>query len=104
MDEGQPVALELLQDEPLAAEQARAQPLLEGDTDRDATRRAEERVLLTEDPAAHRAQVEGNDPARVGRGEGDLATARSAIGEHGEEERLAGEHALSRLEQLAEHA
>ena len=52
VDEGEAVAVELLQDEALAAEEAGAELLLEGDADRDALGGAEEGVLLAEHRAA----------------------------------------------------
>ena len=47
-------------------------------------------------------QVERDDLARVGRGEGDAALAGGAgVGEVGHEDRLAGEDAFADREQLA---
>ena len=70
--EGEAVALELLQDEALAAEQAGAELALERDADRDPLGRAEEGVLL----AQHRAAVLRRSSAMmlpgIGRGERDL--------------------------------
>jgi hypothetical protein len=48
VDERQAVALELLQDEALAAEQPGADLLLQGDADLDAAGRAQKRVLLAQ--------------------------------------------------------
>ena len=76
VDEGEAVALELLQDEALAAEEAGAELLLEGDADRDPLRGAEEGVLLAEHLAAVLLEVERDDLAGVGRRERDLLARR----------------------------
>ena len=59
MEERQSVALELLQDEALAAERARTKLLLEGDADGDALGGAEEGVLLTDQRATVLPQIGG---------------------------------------------
>jgi hypothetical protein len=52
VDEGHPVAVELLHDEAFAAEQADADLLLEGDAQRDALGGGQEGVLLADQGAA----------------------------------------------------
>ena len=64
VDEREAVALQPLHDEALAAEQAGADLLLEGDADRDALGGAEERVLLADQLAAERLEVHRQDAAR----------------------------------------
>ena len=76
VDEGEAVALQALHDEALAAEQAGADLLLEGDADRDALGGAEERVLLADQLAAELLEVHRQDAAGVGRGEGDVLRCR----------------------------
>jgi hypothetical protein len=74
----QPVALELLHDEALAAEQAGQDLLLEEDADAHAARGAEEAVLLADDAAAVVRKLHRNHGAGVGRGERDLGLAAAA--------------------------
>ena len=57
--EGQAVALQALHDEALAAEEADAEALLEGDADGHAAGRAEERVLLADHLAPELARSRG---------------------------------------------
>ena len=76
--EAEAVALQLLHDEAFAAEQADADPPLERDADRDAARRAQERVLLTDQRAAQLLQIHRQDLAGIGRGERDLLLAAAA--------------------------
>jgi hypothetical protein len=102
--EGQAVALELLHDEALAAEEAHGQLLLEVQADGHAARRAQERVLLAHQHAAELAQVHGDDLARVGGGERHAGLAGALVGVDRGEQRLAGDQALARAEQLAEQA
>ena len=71
VDEAETVAFEPLHDEAFAAEQADADLPLEGDANRHASRRAEERVLLADELTAERRQIEREDAARVRRGERD---------------------------------
>ena len=84
---------------PFAAEQADADLLLERDADGDALGRAEERVLLADELAAERGQVEGEDLPGVRRGERDLLLSAALVGEDGHEEALTGEQALAGADQ-----
>ena len=59
VDEGQAVALQALQDEALAAEQAGAEALGEGDADAGAQGGAQEGVLLAQQLAARAARLMG---------------------------------------------
>src|SRR6185436_7206041 len=104
VDERQAVAVELLEDEPFTAEEPDAELLLESDADRDALGGAEEGVLLAQHRAAELAQVERDDAARIRRGEGDLLAPTGGVAEDGHEQRLAGEHALAGLHELAHEA
>src|SRR4029079_5766226 len=72
MDEQKTVALQPLENESLAAEEARAEPLRERDTDAHALRRTQERVLLREQLAAELLQMNRDDLARIRRAERDL--------------------------------
>ena len=80
MHEGEPVALELLHDEAFAAEEAGAEFALERDAERDAARGAEERILLAQERAAKRGEIERHDLARIGRGKGDAPLAGRYVG------------------------
>src|SRR5690242_6181784 len=102
--EREPVAVEPLHDEALAAEEADREPLLEPDPERDAARGAEERVLLADQRAAELAQVHREDLAGVRRGECDAALAAALVGVDGREERLAGDEPLAGAEELAEQS
>ncbi len=102
--EGEAVAVEALQDEAFAAEQAGRELLVERDADRDALGGAQERVLLAQHRAAVAAQVERDDAAGIGRRERDVLALAGAVAEHGHEQRLAGEHALAGREQRAHEA
>ena len=104
VDEGPAVALEPLHDEPLAAEEADAELLLEGDADAHALGGREEGVLLGDQLAAELGEVHRDDPPRVGRAEGDAALARRPVLEDGHEERLAGEQPLAGAHQRAHEA
>src|SRR6185369_5329988 len=102
--EREPVAVEPLHDEALAAEEADREALLEPDAERDAARGAEERVLLADQRAAELAQVHREDLAGIRRSERDAALAAAPVDVDGREERLAGDEALAGAEQLAEQA
>ena len=104
VDERQAVAGEPLHDEPLAAEQADADPPLERDPDRDAAGGAEERILLTDQFAAKLLQIHRQDLAGIGRGKRHLLLARALVGEHRHEQAFTGDQALAGAEQRAHHA
>ena len=104
VDEDQAIALELLQDEALAAEETGAQALGEGDADPGAIGCAEERVLLAEQAPADIVQVHRHHAARIGRGKGHVLLALAFVGEVGHEHRLATELALAGAPQLAQQA
>ena len=104
MDEGEPISLQLLQDEPLAAEQPGAQLALERDADRHALGGAQERVLLAQDPVVVGGEIERNDAARIGRREGHVSATPAAVSEHGHEQGLARQHPLAGGEQLVHEA
>jgi hypothetical protein len=74
--EGEAVAVELLHDEALAAEEADRELLLEVDAERDAARGAEEASFwqISVPPSCFRSI--GQDLARVRRGEGDARLPR----------------------------
>ena len=75
MDEGHAVSEESLHDEPFTAEEARTEALLKRDSHLDATRGAEERILLAENLAADLGEVDREDLSRVGGRERDLLAA-----------------------------
>ena len=77
--EAEAVAFELLHDEPFAAEQADAELALEGDADRDALGRAEERVLLADQLPAELLQIHRQDLAGIRRRERDLLLAAARL-------------------------
>src|SRR5690606_11156099 len=104
MHERQAVALELLQDEAFAAEETGAKTLGEADADAGAVRRAEEGVLLADEPATDLAQFDGHHGARIGRGEGDAGLALAGVAEVGHEQRLARQQPLAYAPQLAQYA
>ena len=102
--EAEAVAFQLLHDEAFAAEQTDADSPLERDADRDAARRAQERVLLTDQRAAQLLQIHRQDLARIGRGERDLLLAATAVGEDGHEQALTREQPLAGAENRAHHS
>ena len=102
--ERQPIAFEALHDEALAAEQADADLALEGDPDRHAAGRAQERVLLTNQRAAQLLEIHRQDLAGIRRRERHLLLAGPLIGEDGHEEALAGDETFAGTEQRAHHA
>src|SRR6185436_6150067 len=104
MDEAQAVALEPLHDEPLAAEQADADLPLERDANRDAARRAQERVLLADQLATQLLQIHRQDLSRVRRGERHLLLAAPLVGEHRHEEALTRDEPLPGAKQRAHDA
>ena len=65
--EAEAVALELLHDEALAAEQADANLALERDANRHAARRAEKRILLADQLSTQLLQIHRQDLARIRR-------------------------------------
>ena len=99
MNEGEAVALQSLHDEAFSAEDADADLLLEGDSDRHAAGRTEERVLLADQLAAERAQIHRENLAGVGRGERHALLARALVGEDRHEKAFPGEQALAGAEQ-----
>ncbi len=74
------------QEHALAAEEPGPEPLLEGDTDLRPQGRAEKRILLAGQAATDLRQIEGEDLARVGGGEGNAPLAGGLVGEVGEEQ------------------
>ncbi len=94
--EDEAVALQALHDEALAAEEAdadrfwKAMPM---DTPW-AAHRNESFWQISSPPEL--GEVEGEDAAGVGRGEGHALHARAAVGEDGHEQALAGEQPLAR--------
>src|SRR5690606_26327386 len=104
MHEHPAIALELLHDEALATEQAGEDLALEVDADLHAARAGQEAVLLADQAAAVVGQLHRHHRAGVGRGERDLALARSFVGEHRGEQALAGDHALAGRHQLVHEA
>ena len=104
VDKGEAVALQALEDEAFAAEQADADFFVESDADGGAERGAEEGVLFADDLAAEFRQIERDDLAGIGRGKGEFARLSAAVGEVRHEERLTGEDALADVFQRAEKA
>jgi hypothetical protein len=89
---------DLLQDEPAAAEEARADALLPGDLEGDGFLGDEKRLLAADERLAGPEQ-RGHDRAGKARGEGDMALAPR--GEVGDEERAAAERAREPGEEAA---
>ena len=81
MHERHAVALELLEDEAFAAEEARPQALGEGDADPRSLGRTEECVLLAQQGAAVPGHIDRENLARVRGGEGHTALAAAVVGE-----------------------
>ncbi len=104
LDEHPAVAVELLHDEALAAEQAGHHLALERDADRHALRRGEKAVLLTDQRAAELVEPDRQDRAGGGAGERDARLARSVVREDGGEQALARHQPLARAEQFAHEA
>ena len=100
MKEGQPVALERLHDEALAAEERRPDLALERDADRDSLGAAEERVLLGDEPAAQFVELHRQDLARIGRGERHVLFPAAAVHELRHEQALAGEQPFAGAQHL----
>src|SRR2546426_5131413 len=96
VNKGPSVALKALHDEPLAAEQTHADPLLEGNPDTYTFCRSQKRVLLRNQLAAKFGQMYGNDFPRVRCAEGDVLLLRALVEKHRHEERFAGEQPLPR--------
>src|SRR5690606_13701465 len=104
VDEHPAVALELLHDEPLAAEQAGEDLALEVHAHLHAARAGQEAVLLADDAAAVFVELHRQHGARVRRGEGHPGLAAAGVGEHGGEQAFAGDHALAGRQQLVHQA
>ena len=102
VDEGPPVAFEALHDEALAAEQPtpiffwNAMPI-------DTPLAAHRNASFWQISSPPHPEVDRDDLAGVGRGEGDLS-CRTVVGEHGHEQALAGEQALARAQQRVHQA
>lgn len=95
---------DFLEDEALAAEEADAKLALEGDGNFDAAGGAEEGVLLADEGAGVVGEFDGDDVAGEWCGEGAVGALVAVVGEHGDEEGLAGDGALASLEELAHQA
>ncbi len=105
MNEYHAVATQPLEDEALAAEEARPQLLVEGDTHLGAQCSTQERVLLADQLSVRVVQVDGDDRPRIGRPEGHVLLALPCpVGEVGDEQRLAGDHPLPNAHQLVQEA
>ncbi len=104
VDEDLAVALQPLQDEPLAAEESGSETLLEGDADTGALGRTEKGVFLAKELAAVRGQIHRDDLAGIGRREGDMFLALSLIGEVSHEDGLTRQGSLAHAEQLVQRA
>src|SRR5262249_32912602 len=89
------VAVEPLHDETFAAEETDAHPALKREAKRHTACRAEEALFLTEERAAHLAQMHGNDLARVGRGECHATLALTDVVKDRGEDRLARDEPLA---------
>src|SRR5262249_54164167 len=66
--------------------------------------RAQKRILLRDQLAPDLLEIDGLDLPGVGCGERDLALGLRVVGEHGHEERFAGEQALARAHERAHQA
>ena len=105
MQEGHAVAGQALENEALAAEQPRADAALPGDVELGAHCRAQERIALGDDLAAHLREIHRDDLAGVARCEADLRLAAgTGVGEVGEEQRFARNDAFAGALELAPHA
>lgn len=104
MEEGEAVTLEVLEDKAFTSEEAGAQLAVEGNADLRPEGGAKKSVFLAEDTAAGSGEVDGNNLAGVGRGEGDPPLLRAAIAEVGEEKRLPGKEAFPDTKERPEEA
>ena len=93
--EGESIPFELLKDEAFAAEQPRSDLPLKGDPDRHSLSRAQKGLLLAQDGPALLIEIQRNDAARIGRGEGDTLPGTTRIPEHGHGQRLSRENTFS---------
>jgi len=102
-NEGQAIALQALQNEALATEEAGADTLAETDADPRAVGRAKKGILLADQLAAKPGKVHWHHGTGIGRSKGNPRAALALVGEMGEEQRFAGDHPLAHAPQLAEH-
>ena len=96
------VALELLHDEAFATEEARPQLALKGDAQAHAARCAQKTVALADQLAADIIQVDRQDLAGIGRGEGELSLLARLVLINRGEQRLAGQQPFASADELAE--
>ena len=89
MEERQPVALDALENEPLAAKESGPDTLRKRDRDVRAARRHEERILLRDDRPAPITQIDWTDLAREVRRKRDVLSVIGRVGERGDEEGVA---------------
>src|SRR5690606_33559938 len=97
------VALELLQDQPLAAEQAGSEAPRQGDGDADTLGAGEIGAALAVERPAFGGEVEGADLPRHRRGEAYRPPLAAGVGEERHEEGLARDLAQDRAEETAGH-
>src|SRR5687767_49046 len=102
--ETEAVALELLHDEALAAEQANSEFALKRNPNRHPARGAEKRILLAHEMPAERAQIHRQDLSRIRRSECHLVLILTLVGEGGHEQAFPCQDALAGAEQGAHDA
>ena len=103
MNERLAVALYLLKDESLPAQQAGTQLPVQCDRQLGAESSTEKAVLLHNEIVGQPAEVDGNDSPGIGSREGHPAPHRAPVAEVGEEERLSRQYPRSGLEELVHH-
>src|SRR3569833_3236228 len=94
-------AIDALENEAFAAEEAGADAAGERDRHVRAARRAEERVLLRDDRSAPVAEIDGFDLAREMRQEGNVLTAIAGVRERRNEDRVARQRTKHTSEEAA---
>ena len=104
VDEAQAVSGESLHDEPFPTKQSDTDLALKGDPDRDATGRAEKRILLADQLAAELLEIHREYLAGIRRRERHVLLARAAVRKHRHEEAFTRDQPLAGSEQSAHHA
>ena len=104
MHKRQTVALQLLENESFAAEEAHAKASLQRDADGDPLGRAEKRVLLADHRPPVLQQIERQDLARIRCSERHPRLPRGPVAEHRHEQRLAGQDPFPSTHELAQEA
>src|SRR4026208_1538732 len=99
MHERPAVSLQALHNESLATEQTDSEAALECNADAHALSRRKKGILLRDQFPSDLRQMHGDDLPGRRRSKGHLPLAVAAIQEHGHEQGLSGEQALSRAHQ-----